>query len=170
MGAHDMLANSTTCETLMVNACSSWAHNHCQMTTRVVAARSIGTSVRPTGAFRTRPARTVSGPTAVGGISARAWQHTGSSSGFSCSWSPSHLRCSSLRGITSGPGARQARSVCLAMGGPGSADQTRGLSKRLLAYRGSSSGWLASRSKWLRNGCAMQHMRYARGGDTGMYL
>ena len=157
-------------ETRMVNACSLRARSHYQTTTRAAAARYTGTSVPPTDASRTRPARTASDPTAADGTFVRACRATDSSSGFSCLWSRLRSRHSSRRGITNDPDSRRARFVCQAMGDPGSERQTLESSRHSLVFRGSSLELRMLLLSRLRGGCAMRDSRFGREGDIGMYL
>jgi len=154
-----MPVNSIMCETRMASACSLRVRSHCPMTTRVGAARNTGTNVRPTSAFRTRPARTASDRTAGGGTSARACRGMDFSSGSSCSLSRSRSPRSSRRGTTNDPGSRRVRFACLAMGDPGSARRTRGSSRRSRVYRGLSLAPPTSRSRWSPSGFATQRFR-----------
>ena len=167
MDAYDMPVNSIMRETRITNACSLKVRSHYPMTTRVGAMSNTGTNVRPTGAFRTRPARMASDRIAGGDTSARACQGTDFSSGPSCSWSRSRSPRSSRRGTTNDPGSRRVRFACLAMGDPGSARRTRGLSRRSRAYHGLSLASPTSRSRWPPSGSATRRYHCGGGGDIG---
>ncbi len=165
-----MIVNLTMCKTRMVNACSLRARSHYQTMTRAAAVRNTGTSVRPTDASHTRPARTASDLTAVDDTTVRAYRATDSSSGYLSSLSRSHSRGSSRRGITNDLDSRRARFVCRAMGDPGSERRTLESSRHSPVSRGSSLelGMLLSRR--LRGGCAVQVSRSGRGGGIEMCL
>jgi hypothetical protein len=170
MDAHDMIANSTMCETRMVNACSLRARSHYQTMTRAAVARNTGTSVQPTDVSHTRPARMASDLTAADGISVQAYRATDSCSGRSFSLSRSHSRGSSRRGITNDLDARRARFVCQAIGDPGWERRTLEWSRLSPVFRGSSLELRTLLLRWLRGGCAMQVSQSGRGGDIEMCL
>ena len=163
-----MTANSTMCETQMVNACSLRARSHYQTMTHAAVARNTGTSVQPTDGSHTRPARMASDLTAADGIPVRAYRATDSCSGCSFSLSRSHSHGSSRRGITNDLDARRARFVCQAIGDPGSERRTPDLSILSPVSRGSSLELRTLLSRWLRAGCAMRVSQSGRGGDIEM--
>jgi len=154
----------------MVNACSLKARSHYQTMTRVAVARNIGTSVQPTDAYHTRPARMASDLTAADGITVRACRATDSSSGRSFSLFRSHSHGSSRRGITNDLDSRRARFVCQAIGDPGSERQMLESSRLWPVSRGSSLELRTLLLKWLRGGCVMQVSRSGRVGDIEMCL
>jgi hypothetical protein len=170
MDAHDMIANSTMCETRMVNACSLRARSHYQTMTRAAVARNTGTSVQPTDASHTRPARMASDLTAADGITVLAYRATDSSSGRSFSLSRSHSHRSSRRGTTNDPDARRARFVCQVIGDPDSERRTLESSRLSPVSRGSSLELRMLLSRWLQGGCVMRVSRSGRGGDIEMCL
>jgi hypothetical protein len=158
------------CETRMVNACSVRARSHYQTMTRAAVVRNTGTSVLPTDASHTRPARMVNDLTAADGITVRAYRATDSSSGCSFSLSRSHSHGSSRRGITNDLDARRARFVCQAIGDPGSERRTLESSRLSPVFRGLSLELRMLLSRRLRGGCAMQVSWSGRGGDIEMCL
>ena len=157
-------------ETQMVNACSLRTRSHYQTMTRAAATPNTGTSVPPTDASHTRPARMASGPTAAGDTSVRACRATDFSSGFSSLWSRLHLRRSSRRGITNDPDTRRVRFVCRATEGPGSERRMLDSSKHSPVFRGSLLELGILLLSRLRGGCVMRGSRFSREGDIGMYL
>lgn len=165
-----MIANSTMCEMRMVNACSLRALSHYQTMIRAAVLRNTGTSVQPTDASHTRPARMANDLTTADGITVRAYQVMDSSSGCSSSLSRSDSRGSSRHGITNDLDSRRARFVCRAIGDPGSERRTLESSRLLLVFRGSSLELRILLSRWLPGGCAMQDSRLGRGGDIEMCL
>ena len=165
-----MIANSIMFETRMVNACSLRVRRHYQTMTPAAVARNTGTSVQPTDASHTRPARTASDLTVADGITVRAYRATDSCSGRSFSLSRSLSRGSSRRGITNDLDMLQARFVCQAIGDPRSERRTLESSRHSPVFRGSSLELQTLVSRWLRGGCAMQVSRSGRGGDIEMCL
>lgn len=170
MDAHDMTANSTTCEARMVNACSLRVRSHYQTMTRVAVVQNTGMSVQPTDASHTRPARMASDLTVADGIIVQAYRATDSSSGRSFSLFRLDSHGSSRRGITSDLDSRRARFVCQATGDPRSERRTLELSRLSPVFRGSSSELRMLVSRWLRGGCETQALRLGRGGDIEMCL
>lgn len=165
-----MLANSTMCETRMVDAYLLRARSHYQTTTRAAVVRNTGMSVQPTDASHTRPARRANDLTAADDISVRAYRATDSSSGFSSSWSRSHSHISLPRGFINDLDTRRVRFVCLVMGDLGSERRTLESSRPSPVSRGSSLGLRMLLLRWLWGGCVMQVSRSGRGGDIEMFL
>ena len=165
-----MTASSTMCKTRMVNACSLKVRSHYQTMTRAAVVRNTGTSVQPTDASHTRPARMASDLTAADDITVPAYRATDFSFGHSFSSSRSQSHGSSHRGITNDLDSRRAPFVCQVIGDPGSERRTLDSSRLSPVFRGSSLELRILLSRRLRDGYAMQDSQSGREGDIEMCL